>query len=134
MRDLKHNLDYLITGLTALAIGLILIHDRNYFFWPPQWAPYFNSYWLGAIGSLSGLGLFIYGLLDHHNDWMAGFLLAVTAGFMGVLLSAEIMPAIGIGYFHWHVGTILLASEILNIVKIALLREPSKRKNKKRTY
>jgi len=127
MRKLRHNLDYLILGLTGLMIGLILVHDRTYFFWPPQFANYFNSYFVGVIGGIAGLGLIIYGLLDKHNDYIVGLLLAVLAGFASILFFAELLPVIGIGYFHWHIGTVLLIFYLIEIMKVAYLRKPSQR-------
>lgn len=127
MQKLRHNLDYLILGCTGLIIGLLLAHDRAYFFWPPQLAPYFNSYFVGVIGGIAGLGLIIYGLLDKHNDYIAGILLAVSAGFASILFFAELLPVVGIGYFHWHIGTVLLAFYLIEIMKVAYLRKPSNR-------
>lgn len=127
MQKLLNNLDYLILGCTGLIIGLLLAHDRAYFFWPPQLAPYFNSYFVGVIGGIAGLGLIIYGLLDKHNDYIAGILLAVSAGFASILFFAELLPVVGIGYFHWHIGTVLLAFYLIEIMKVAYLRKPSNR-------
>lgn len=127
MQKLLNNLDYLILGCTGLIIGLLLAHDRAYFFWPPQLAPYFNSYFVGVIGGIAGLGLIIYGLLDKHNDYIAGILLAVSAGFASILFFAELLPVVGIGYFHWHIGTALLAFYLIEIMKVAYLRKPSNR-------
>ena len=124
---LKHNLEYLIVGLTGALIGLILIHDRTYFFWPPKFLPYFNSYAVGVIGGISGLGLIIYGLLDKHNDYVVGLLLAVSAGFVSILIFAELLPVVGIGYFHWHIGIVLLTFYLIEIMKVAYLRKPSQR-------
>ena len=125
--NLKHNLEYLIVGLTGALIGLILIHDRTYFFWPPKFLPYFNSYAVGVIGGISGLGLIIYGLLDKHNDYVVGLLLAVSAGFVSILIFAELLPVVGIGYFHWHIGIVLLTFYLIEIMKVAYLRKPSQR-------
>lgn len=127
MQKLRYNLDYLILGFTGLVIGLILAHDRAYFFWPPQLAPYFNSYAVGVIGGIAGLGLIIYGLLDKHSDYIAGVLLAVSAGFASVLFFAELLPVVGIGYSHWHIGTVLLAFYLIEIMKVAYLRKPSQK-------
>ncbi|MDH5099740.1 hypothetical protein OQI87_00940 [Lactobacillus kefiranofaciens] len=127
MQKLRHNLDYLILGCTGLIIGLILAHDRTYFFWPPQIAPYFNSYAVGVIGGITGLGLIIYGLLNKHNDYIVGILLAISAGFASILFFAELLPVIGIGYFHWHIDTVLLALYLIEIMKVAYLRKPSPR-------
>lgn len=127
MQKLLNNLDYLILGCTGLIIGLLLAHDRAYFFWPPQLAPYFNSYFVGVIGGIAGLGLIIYGLLDKHNDYIAGILLAVSAGFASILFFAELLPVVGIGYFHWHIGTVLLAFYLIEIMKVAYLHKPSNR-------
>ena len=127
MRELRHNLNYLILGLTGLIIGVIFSNDRTYFFWPPRFAPYFNSHAVSVIGGMAGLGLIIYGLLDKHNDYIAGILLAVSAGFASILFFAELLPVIGIGYQNWHVGIILLVFYLVEIMKVAYLRKPSPR-------
>ena len=115
-------------------IGLILVHDRTYFFWPPQFANYFNSYFVGVIGGIAGLGLIIYGLTDKHNDYIVGLLLAVSAGFASILFFAELLPVVGINYFHWHIGTVLLIFYLIEIMKVAYLRKPSQRNWKGETH
>lgn len=127
--NLKHNLDYLIIGITGVLIGLILIHDRNYFFWPPQFVPFFNNYAIGVLGLLAGIGVTVYGLIGIHNDKIAGTLLAGLAFFVAVILFGEILPVIGIGYQNWHIGTILLAFYLAEIMKVAYLRKPTNKKN-----
>ncbi|TLQ21715.1 hypothetical protein [Lactobacillus helveticus] len=127
MREPRYNLDYLILGCTGLIIGLILAHDRTYFFWPPQIVPYFNSYAVGIIGGIAGLGLIIYGLLDKHNDYIIGLLLSVSAGFASIIFFAELLPVVGIGYFHWYIGSVLLVFYLTEIMKVAYLRKPNQR-------
>ncbi|WP_304228449.1 hypothetical protein [Lactobacillus kitasatonis] len=127
--SLKHNLDYLIIGITGVLIGLILIHDRNYFFWPPQFVLFFNNYAIGILGLMTGLGVTVYGLIGIHNDKIAGTLLAGLAFFVAVILFGEILPVIGIGYQNWHIGTILLAFYLAEIMKVAYLRKPTNKKN-----
>ena len=127
--NLKHNLDYLIVGLAGVLMGLILIHDRTYFFWPPQFVPFFNNYAIGILGLMTGLGVTVYGLIGIHNDKIAGTLLAGLAFFVAVILFGEILPVIGIGYQNWHIGTILLAFYLAEIMKVAYLRKPTNKKN-----
>lgn len=127
--NLKHNLDYLAIGITGVLIGLILIHDRNYFFWPPQFVLFFNNYAIGILGLMTGLGVTVYGLIGIHNDKIAGTLLAGLAFFVAVILFGEILPVIGIGYQNWHIGTILLAFYLAEIMKVAYLRKPTNKKN-----
>lgn len=127
--NLKHNLDYLAIGITGVLIGLILIHDRNYFFWPPQFVLFFNNYAIGILGLMTGLGVTVYGLIGIHNDKIAGTLLAGLAFFVSVILFGEILPVIGIGYQNWHIGTILLAFYLAEIMKVAYLRKPTNKKN-----
>ena len=127
--NLKHNLDYLIIGITGVLIGLILIHDRNYFFWPPQFVPFFNNYAIGVLGLLAGIGVTVYGLIGIHNDKIAATLVAGLAFFVAVILFGEILPVIGIGYQNWHIGTILLAFYLAEIMKVAYLRKPTNKKN-----
>lgn len=127
--NLKHNLDYLAIGITGVLIGLILIHDRNYFFWPPQFVLFFNNYAIGVLGLLAGIGVTVYGLIGIHNDKIAGTLLAGLAFFVAVILFGEILPVIGIGYQNWHIGTILLAFYLAEIMKVAYLRKPTNKKN-----
>lgn len=125
--NLKHNLEYLIIGLTGAVIGLILIHDRTYFFWPPQIVPFFNNYAIGILGLVAGLGVAVYGLAGIHNDKIAGALLAGLAFFVTVILVGEILPVIGISYQNWHIGTVLLIFYLAEIMKVAYLRKPSNR-------
>lgn len=59
---INDNFEQLLAGVTIIVIGLSLLVDRNYFFWPPQWADSMNDVrldlgviFLGALIAVNAL-------------------------------------------------------------------------------
>lgn len=48
---------HIILGLVTGAIGICLIWDDNYYFWPPGMTSFFNSDCIGTWALFTGLGL-----------------------------------------------------------------------------
>ena len=119
---LLSRLNYITIGLTVGGIALCLIHDRSYFFWPPQWVPFLNDIRIGTLGLIIGLGLIIYGLVNHHSNWWAGILLGLNAAFTCLLIVAELAPVVFDGYYRWHIGSVLLIFLLMQIMIVAYYR------------
>lgn len=48
---------HIILGMLTIALGILLIIDDNYYFWPPGMATFINSDCVGTWALFTGLGL-----------------------------------------------------------------------------
>lgn len=53
----EHHPAHIILGLVTAAIGIMLIIDDNYYFWPPDMTAFINSDCIGTWALFTGLGL-----------------------------------------------------------------------------
>ena len=127
-RNLVKNIDYIFIGITIFAMSLSFMQDRQFFFYPPEWAPAFNDIRLDIVGLIAGLLLVLYGLLNAHNNFVIGILLGVCAAFITVILVAEAIHAMFAGLFRLRPGIILDAYLLANIMVTAYSRSPFKKR------
>ena len=90
------HLQHIILGLALVGIGLILICNDFYFFWPPFAAAFLNDDLIGGIFLVVGI-LVIKWALDNHNKIAVNRnLLVITAGLLALEATAE--------FCHWYVS------------------------------
>lgn len=79
-----------------------------------------NDDGLDAIAVAVGVGLMYYALKDEKNNTVAGILLSITAGFIGLIACVQLIHAIFAGKAPMGLGFILscyLLSEVLYTAK-----------------
>ena len=87
---------HIILGLALVGIGLILICNDFYFFWPPFATAFLNDDLIGGIFMIIGI-LVIKWALDNHNKIAVNRnLLVITAGLLALEATAE--------FCHGHVS------------------------------
>lgn len=87
---------HIILGLSLIGIGLILICNDFYFFWPPFAIAFLNDDLIGGIFVIIGI-LVIKWALDNHNEIAVNRnLLIITAGLLALEATAE--------FCHWYVS------------------------------
>ena len=80
---------HIILGLALVGIGLILICNDFYFFWPPFAAAFLNDDLIGGIFLVVGI-LVIKWALDNRNKIAVNRnLLVITAGLLALEATAE---------------------------------------------
>ena len=80
---------HIILGLALIGVGLILICNDFYFFWPPFAAAFLNDDLIGGIFMIIGI-LIIKWALDNHNKIAVNRnLLVITAGLLALEATAE---------------------------------------------
>lgn len=102
---------HIILGIVTAGIGICLIYDDHYFFWPPGFTQLINSDCVGTWGLFTGLGL-IYVAVQKvipstaNNIWLlsqcafVGFECFLELAH-GVLMDNEHMIAFAIALFGY---------------------------------
>lgn len=88
---------HLIVGLDLIATGLILMNNDRYFFWPPH--PEFitavlNDDVVGAIGTLTGLGLIWWAYSKVKSVKADHWLITIATGYYTILSMTEFSHAL----------------------------------------
>ena len=81
--------EHIILGLALIGLGLILICNDLYFFWPPFATKFLNDDLIGGIFIIIGI-LIIKWSLDNRNKIAVNRnLLVITAGLLALEATAE---------------------------------------------
>lgn len=89
---------HIILGVTMVGIGLILICNDYYFFWPPFAVGVLNDDLVGGIFIAIGVWLFSWAISNKNNISTNRNLLIITAG----LLAFEAIAEFCHGYISGH--------------------------------
>ena len=107
LSNLNENHDQTIAGGTILAIGIALLRDRNYFYWPPEWTLFMNDKRLDLAIILLGLLITIDSMLKkRHRGWRM-FILILGAWTLWFLIGLQLGHAFGVGEFRMDVTVIV---------------------------
>lgn len=127
---MKHriNTSFILIGLTLVALSLSFLSDRNFFFYPPEWAPTFNDIRIDIIGIITGILLMIAGFFNLKNDFVVGILLAVAAAFVSFMIAVELIHIYFVGVFRLKPSIILDIYFLVNIMLAAYYRRSHKKR------
>lgn len=118
---------HIILGLALIGIGLILICNDFYFFWPPFAARLLNDDLIGGIFMAIGI-LIIKWALDNRNKIAVNRnLLVITAGLLALEATAEFCHGYVSGHPH------MLTAGFLEVI-VLLFDFSIIGKSKKRSY
>lgn len=118
---------HIILGLALIGIGLILICNDFYFFWPPFAARLLNDNLIGGIFMAIGI-LIIKWALDNRNKIAVNRnLLVITAGLLALEATAEFCHGYVSGHPH------MLTAGFLEVI-VLLFDFSIIGKSKKRSY
>ena len=104
--ELSHP-QHIILGFALIGIGLILICNDFYFFWPPFATAFLNDDLIGGIFLVVGI-LVIKWALDNHNKIAVNRnLLIITAGLLALEATAEFCHGYVSGHPHMFMAGFL---------------------------
>ena len=116
---------HIILGLALIGIGLILICNDFYFFWPPFAARLLNDDLIGGIFMAIGI-LIIKWALDNRNKIAVNRnLLVITAGLLALEATAEFCHGYVSG--HPHMLTAGFLEVIVLLFDFSIIGQSKKR-------
>lgn len=83
VKRLSYHPIHIILGLVTCAIGVCLICNDDYYFWPPCMASFLNSGWIGVWALFTGLGLIYVSVRKDMSDKTNNILLLSQCGLTG---------------------------------------------------
>lgn len=91
---------HIILGLALIGIGLILICNDFYFFWPPFATAFLNDDLIGGVFIFIGIRLFSWAISDKNKITVNRNLLIATAGLLAFGATAEFCHGYVSGHPH----------------------------------
>lgn len=86
-----------IVGLSLILNGIVLITNKNYFFWPPRpeyITAFLNDDVVGYTGILLGIGMIYWAYQEHGSVRLNRVLLAGSSAFYTLLGLTELMHSL----------------------------------------
>lgn len=118
---------HVILGVGLIGMGLILIFDDYYFFWPPFAAKVLNDDLIGGVFVVIGLLLLKWALGDRNSIDINHNLLVLASGLLGTESTAEFMHGYESGHPHMYMaGWVML---ILLLITFSIIRRSPKHEN-----
>ena len=81
----KLNLLHLILGLLLTSMGIVLLVNDSFFYWPPEWQWLFNNDLVDAFAIIVGIGLIAFVFAGGRSQLANAVLLACSAFFLMML-------------------------------------------------
>lgn len=98
---------HVILGLALIGVGLILICNDFYFFWPPFATAFLNDDLIGGIFLVVGILLIKWALDNHNKIAVNRNLLVITAGLLALEATAEFCHGYVSGHPHMFMAGFL---------------------------
>lgn len=68
-----------------IVLGMVLLINDSFFYWPPEWQWFFNNDLVDAIAIITGTGLVAFALIGGQNQLANALLLSLSAFFLTVI-------------------------------------------------
>lgn len=107
LNNINENHDQTIAGGTILAIGIALLRDRNYFYWPPEWTLFMNDKKLDLAIILLGLLITVDSMFRKKRRVWRMFILILGAWSLWFLIGLQLEHAFGAGESRMDVTVIV---------------------------
>ncbi|MBD5431897.1 MAG: hypothetical protein HDR41_05570 [Lactobacillus sp.] len=73
-----------------MAMGIILLINDSFFYWPPEWQWFFNNDLVDAFAIIVGTGLITFTFVGGKNQIANAVLLALSAFFITMLIILQL--------------------------------------------
>ena len=131
LRTLWHNLRlnplHLILGLMLSAMGIVLLVNDSFFYWPPEWQWFFNNDLVDAFAIIVVKGLIAFVISGGRNQIANAVLLALSAFFITMLVILQLGNVLVIHDYSRLLSIIALAGWLLVIQYLATHSKTVKR-------
>lgn len=111
LQIINNKFDQFLAGLSVAVIGIFLLVDRQYFFYPPEWSSLMNDMKLDVIILVAGIGLVICGLYNNKIRWLSAIFFILAGAAVLALASIQLMHVVYAGQFrmaHTIIGDVII--------------------------
>ena len=126
--NIKNNLLHFILGLMLASIGIVLLLNDSFFYWPPEWQWLFNNDLVDAFAIIIGIGLIAFVFAGGRSQLVNAVLLACAAFFLMMLVVLQLGHVLVFHDYGRLVSIVAIVAWLLVIQYLAVFSKTVKRR------
>ena len=124
----KPNLLHLILGLLLTSMGIVLLVNDSFFYWPPEWQWLFNNDLVDAFAIIVGIGLIAFVFAGGKSQLANAVLLACAAFFLMMLVVLQLGHVLVFHDYSRLLSIVAIVAWLLVIQYLAVFSKTVKRR------
>ena len=127
-RTAKLNLLHLILGLLLASMGIVLLVNDSFFYWPPEWQWLFNNDLVDAFAIIVGIGLIAFVFAGGKSQLANAVLLACAAFFLMMIVALQLGHVLVFHDYSRLLSVVAIVAWLLVIQYLAVFSKTVKRR------
>lgn len=124
----KLNLLHLILGLLLTSMGIVLLVNDSFFYWPPEWQWLFNNDLVDAFAIIAGIGLIAFVFAGGKSQLVNAVLLACAAFFLMMIVVLQLGHVLVVHDYSRLLSIVAIVAWLLVIQYLAVFSKTVKRR------
>lgn len=124
----KLNLLHLILGLLLASMGIVLLLNDSFFYWPPEWQWFFNSDLVDAFAIIVGIGLIVFVFAGGKSQLVNAVLLSCAAFFLMMIVVLQLGHVLVFHDYSRLLSVVAIVGWLLVIQYLAVFSKTVKRR------
>lgn len=125
----KLNLLHLILGLLLTSMGIVLLVNDSFFYWPPEWQWLFNNDLVDAFAIIVGIGLIAFVFAGGGKSQLVNaVLLACAAFFLMMIVVLQLGHVLVVHDYSRLLSIVAIVAWLLVIQYLAVFSKTVKRR------
>lgn len=124
----KLNLLHLILGLLLTSMGIVLLVNDSFFYWPPEWQWLFNNDLVDALAIIVGIGLIAFVFAGGKSQLVNAVLLACAAFFLMMIVVLQLGHVLVVHDYSRLLSIVAIVAWLLVIQYLAVFSKTVKRR------
>lgn len=124
----KLNLLHLILGLLLTSMGIVLLVNDSFFYWPPEWQWLFNNDLVDAFAIIVGIGLIAFVFAGEKSQLVNAVLLACAAFFLMMIVVLQLGHVLVVHDYSRLLSIVAIVAWLLVIQYLAVFSKTVKRR------
>ena len=126
--NIKNNLLHLILGLMLASMGIVLLVNDSFFYWPPEWQWFFNNDLVDAVAIIIGICLIAFVFVGGKSQLANAVLLSCAAFFLMMLVVLQLGHVLVFHDYSRLLSVVAIVAWLLVIQYLAVFSKTVKRR------
>lgn len=126
--NIKNNLLHFILGLMLASMGIVLLLNDSFFYWPPEWQWFFNNDLVDAFAIIIGIGLIAFVFAGGRSQLVNAVLLACAAFFLMMIVALQLGHVLVFHDYSRLLSVVAIVAWLLVIQYLAVFSKTVKRR------
>lgn len=126
--NIKNNLLHFILGLMLASMGIVLLLNDSFFYWPPEWQWFFNNDLVDAFAIIIGIGLIAFVFAGGRSQLANAVLLSCAAFFLMMIVVLQLGHVLVFHGYSRLLSVVAIVAWLLVIQYLAVFSKTVKRR------